>query len=170
LGIGPLVRRLDSPDKEPGLSKRVLVIAGSKSDSEAVGRCEEYLSKLGVEFTTEYCSAHRNPDKTAKLAKEAEERGFEVVICLAGMSAALPGVVAAHTSLPVIGVPLDGSALNGFDALMSVVQMPPGIPVAAVAVGKPGAVNAAVLAARILALKYDDVKAKLNEYRESIKQ
>jgi len=152
------------------MEKKVLIIAGSKSDSEAVERTEEYLKKLEVGFATEYSSAHRDPDRTATLAREAESNGFRVVICLAGMSAALPGVVAAHTSLPVIGVPLDGSALNGFDAMMSVVQMPPGIPVAAVAVGKPGAVNAAVLAARILALSDEGIRKNLDKYRESLKQ
>lgn len=152
------------------MDKKVLVIAGSKSDAEAVTRCEEYLQKLGIGYTTEYSSAHRDPDRTSQLAKEAESNGYEVLICLAGMSAALPGVVASHTSLPVIGVPLDGSALNGMDALLSVVQMPPGIPVATVAVGKPGAVNAAVLAARILALRHEEIKKNLTEYRESFKQ
>jgi phosphoribosylaminoimidazole carboxylase PurE protein len=152
------------------MRKKVLLIAGSKSDSEAVARCEEYLSKLGIGFSTEYSSAHRDPDRTARIAKEAEANGFEVLICLAGMSAALPGVVAAHTRLPVIGVPLDGSALSGFDALLSTVQMPPGIPVATVAVGKPGAINAAVLAARILALGDEEIRANLQEYRESFKR
>ena len=151
------------------MQKKVLVIAGSKSDSDAVVRCEEYLSKLGIGFSTEYSSAHRDPERTSCLAKEAEVNGFEVVICLAGMSAALPGVVAAQTRLPVIGVPLDGSALNGIDALLSVVQMPPGIPVATVAIGKPGAANAAILAARILALSDEEIRSNLNKYRETLK-
>jgi phosphoribosylaminoimidazole carboxylase PurE protein len=152
------------------MDKKVLIIAGSKSDSDAVERTEEYLKKLEIGFTTEYSSAHRDPDRTASLAKEAETRGYRVVVCLAGMSAALPGVVAAHTNLPVIGVPLEGSALNGIDAMMSVVQMPPGIPVAAVAVGKPGAANAAILAARILALSDEGIRRSLEKYRESLKQ
>ena len=152
------------------MDRRVLIIAGSKSDSDAVARCEEYLNKLGIGFSTEYSSAHRDPDRTTLLAKEAEADGFEVVICLAGMSAALPGVVAAHTELPVIGVPLDGSALNGIDALLSIVQMPPGIPVATMAVGKPGAANAAIFAARILALKDERTRSNLDEYRENLKQ
>lgn len=151
------------------MQKKVLVIAGSKSDSDAVARCEEYLIKLGIGFSTEYCSAHRDPERTSSLAKEAEANGFEVLICLAGMSAALPGVVAAQTRLPVIGVPLDGSALNGLDALLSVVQMPPGIPVATVAIGKPGAANAAILAARILALGDEEIRSNLNKYRETLK-
>jgi phosphoribosylaminoimidazole carboxylase PurE protein len=151
------------------MQKKVLVIAGSKSDSDAVARCEEYLNKLGIGFSTEYSSAHRNPERTSCLAKEAEANGFEVLICLAGMSAALPGAVAAYTRLPVIGVPLDGSALNGMDALLSVVQMPPGIPVATVAVGKAGAANAAVLAARILALSDEEIRSNLDKYRETLK-
>ncbi len=152
------------------MQKRVLVVAGSRSDSDAVARCEEYLSKLGIGYETEYSSAHRDPDRTSSLASEAEAKGFEVIICLAGMSAALPGVVAAQTRLPVIGVPLDSSALNGMDALLSVVQMPPGIPVAAVAVGMPGAANAAILAARILALADEEIRSNLNKYRENLKQ
>ncbi len=151
------------------MQKKVLVIAGSKSDSDAVARCEEYLNKLGIGFSTEYSSAHRDPERTSCLAKEAEAKGFEVLICLAGMSAALPGVVAAYTRLPVIGVPLDGSALNGMDALLSVVQMPPGIPVATVAIGKAGAANAAILAARILALSDEEIRSNLNKYRETLK-
>ena len=152
------------------MDKRVLLVAGSKSDAEFVNRCEEYLEKLGIGYVTEYSSAHRDPERTSQLAREAEASGYEVIICLAGMSAALPGVVAAHTALPVIGVPLDSSALNGMDALLSIVQMPPGIPVATVAVGKPGAANAAILAARILSIKYDDIRGNLDKYRESIKQ
>jgi phosphoribosylaminoimidazole carboxylase PurE protein len=152
------------------MEKKVLIIAGSKSDSDAVARCEEYLNKLGIGFVTEYSSAHRDPDRTSALAKGAEESGFEVLICLAGMAAALPGVVAANTRLPVIGVPLDGSAVNGMDALLSVVQMPPGIPVATVAIGKPGAANAAILAARILALKDLEIRGNLDKYRENLKK
>jgi phosphoribosylaminoimidazole carboxylase PurE protein len=152
------------------MRNKVLLRAGSKSDADAVARCEEYLDKLGIGFVTEYSSAHRDPERTSSLANGAEENGFEVVICLAGMSAALPGVVASHTRLPVIGVPLDGSALDGMDALLSVVQMPPGIPVATVAVGKAGAANAAILAARILAIGDEKIRNNLNEYRESLKQ
>jgi len=156
--------------KEHLMQRKVLVIAGSRSDSDAVTRCEEYLNKLGVGFSTEYSSAHRDPDKTLCLAKEAEASGYEVLICLAGMSAALPGLVAANTRLPVIGVPLDSSSLSGMDALLSVVQMPPGIPVATVAVGLPGAANAAILAARILALNDEKIRRNLNEYRENLKR
>lgn len=151
------------------MKSSVLIMAGSKSDADAVTRCEEYLNKLGISFETEYSSAHRDPDRTSQLAKEAESKGFSAVICLAGMAAALPGVVAGHTSLPVIGVPLDGSPLNGFDSLLSIVQMPPGVPVATVAVGKAGAANAAVLAARILALKDDEIKKNLENYIKSLR-
>ncbi len=152
------------------MQNKVLLIAGSKSDEDAVARCEEYLGKLGIGYVTEYSSAHRDPERTSMLAREADADGFEVLICLAGMSAALPGFVAAHTRLPVIGVPLDSSSLNGMDSLLSVVQMPPGIPVATMAIGKPGAANAAILAARILALGDERIRSNLNEYRENLKQ
>lgn len=146
---------------------KVLVIIGSKSDMEYAEKCGAQLAELGLEGVIEVSSAHRHPERTKKLASEAQENGFEVVIAMAGLSAALPGVVAAHTNLPVIGVPLP-AALNGMDSLLSVVQMPPGIPVAAVAVGSPGAMNAAVLAARILALKHDDVRTSLEKHRASL--
>lgn len=146
---------------------KVLIIIGSESDQEYADKCVNLLQELGIEHTLEISSAHRHPDKTAKLAREAELNGIEVVIAMAGLSAALPGVMAAHTNLPVIGVPIPTS-LSGLDALLSVTQMPPGIPVAAVAIGSPGAKNAAVLAARILALKHADVKEKLAAYRASL--
>ncbi|MDH4156847.1 MAG: 5-(carboxyamino)imidazole ribonucleotide mutase [candidate division Zixibacteria bacterium] len=146
---------------------KVLIIVGSKSDLEYAEICRAQLRELRIECELEVSSAHRNPEKTQELSATAEERGFEVIIAMAGMSAALPGVAAAHSNLPVIGVPLPAS-LNGLDALMSVTQMPPGIPVAAVAIGKPGAKNAAVLAARILAIKHPDVKSVLKKYRESL--
>lgn len=146
---------------------KVLIIIGSKSDSEYAEKCETLLQTLGIESQLEISSAHRHPDRTASLASEAESRGFGVVIAMAGLSAALPGVVAAHTNLPVIGVPIP-AALGGLDALLSVTQMPPGIPVAAVAIGSPGAKNAAVLAARILALGDPRVKGTLEKYRQSL--
>ena len=146
---------------------KVLVIIGSKSDQEYADKCIGLLNELGIEHILEISSAHRHPERTAKIAHDCESNGVEVVIAMAGLSAALPGVMAAHTSLPVIGVPIP-AALSGLDALLSVAQMPPGIPVAAVAVGSPGAKNSAVLAARILALKHDDVKKNLTRYRESL--
>ena len=146
---------------------RVLIVIGSKSDQEYAEQCRELLARFKIEGVIEVCSAHRHPERTAELAAKAEQRGFEVIIAMAGLSAALPGVAAAHTHLPVIGVPLP-AALGGMDALLATVQMPPGIPVATVAIGSPGAKNAAVLAARILALKYPEIRAELEKYRSSL--
>jgi 5-(carboxyamino)imidazole ribonucleotide mutase len=127
----------------------VLILMGSESDRERMEKALPILKDAGVEAEVVVSSAHREPDKTAELARTAHERGFRVVICGAGLSAALPGVVAAHTKLPVIGVPL-AAALGGLDALLSTVQMPPGVPVACV--GIDNAKNAAHLALRILRL------------------
>lgn len=146
---------------------KVLIMTGSKSDLEYAEKCREQLKALAIEGVIEVSSAHRHPERTAKLAAEAEENGFGAVIAMAGLSAALPGVVAAHSLLPVIGVPLP-AALDGLDALLSVVQMPPGIPVAAVAIGSPGAKNAAILAARILAPRFESVSAALKAHRQSL--
>jgi 5-(carboxyamino)imidazole ribonucleotide mutase len=146
---------------------KVLIIIGSKSDCEYAEKASQQLKALSIECTIEVSSAHRHPDKTARLATQAASDGFEVIIAMAGLSAALPGVAAAHSNLPVIGVPLP-AALNGFDSLLSIVQMPPGIPVATVAIGTPGATNAAVLAARILALKYPEVRTALEAHRSAL--
>jgi len=147
---------------------KVLMLLGSKSDIEVTKGCGELLDKFQIPYRQEISSAHRQPDKTRKLVKEAEENGVEVIIAAAGMAAHLPGVVASLTTLPVIGVPLPGSALSGVDSLYSIVQMPAGIPVACMAVGSHGAKNAAVLAAEILALKDDSLKAKLKSYRDEL--
>ena len=146
---------------------KALIVIGSKSDSEYAEKCLQQLESLGIEAVTEISSAHRHPEKTAELARMAEDNGFETIVAMAGLAAALPGVMAAHSNLPVIGVPIP-AALGGLDSLLAIVQMPPGIPVATVAIGSPGAKNAAVLAARILALKYPEVKAALEKYRESL--
>ncbi len=146
---------------------KVLIVVGSKSDLEYVEKCRKLLTELGIESTTEVSSAHRHPERTKELTSQAEANGFDAIIAMAGLSAALPGVAAAHSNLPVIGVPLP-AALGGLDSLLAVTQMPPGIPVAAVAVGSPGAKNAAVLAARILALKHPSVKSALEKYRNSL--
>ena len=130
--------------------KRVLIMMGSESDRERMTQAVPIFEKAGVETEVVVCSAHREPDRTADIAKTAKEKGFSIVICGAGLSAALPGVVAAHTQLPVIGVPLS-AALGGLDALLSVVQMPPGVPVACV--GIDNAKNAAHLALRMLAMQ-----------------
>lgn len=146
---------------------KVLIVTGSKSDAEYAEKCRAQLEVFGIEATYEVSSAHRHPDKTAKLAAGAADAGFEVIIAMAGLSAALPGTIAAHSNLPVIGVPLP-AALDGMDSLLSIAQMPPGIPVAAVGIGSPGAKNAAILAARILALKYPEVESKIRSHRESL--
>ena len=146
---------------------KALIIIGSKSDLEYAQACADQLTQLGIGSDIEISSAHRHPAKTAELTSKAEENGFEVIIAMAGLSAALPGVAAAHSNLPVIGVPIP-AALNGLDALLSVTQMPPGIPVAAVAIGKPGAKNAAILAGRILALKHPEIKKSVSEHRKSL--
>jgi phosphoribosylaminoimidazole carboxylase PurE protein len=130
--------------------KKVLIMMGSESDRERMVKAVPILEEAGVGTEVVVCSAHREPDRTADLAKNAATNGFSIVICGAGLSAALPGVVAAHTALPVIGVPLS-AALGGLDALLSVVQMPPGVPVACV--GIDNAKNAAHLALRMLALQ-----------------
>ncbi len=147
---------------------KVLIILGSKSDIETTKGCGELLDKFQIPYKQEISSAHRQPEKTRKIVKEAEEKGVEVIIAAAGMAAHLPGVVASLTTLPVIGVPLPGSALSGVDSLYSIVQMPAGIPVACMAIGSHGARNAAILAAEILALKDDSLKAKLKSYREEL--
>ena len=146
---------------------KVLIITGSKSDMEYAEKCRDQLNVFGLESEIEVSSAHRHPERTGQITAQAEENGFEIVIAMAGLAAALPGVAAAHSNLPVIGVPLP-AALNGMDSLLSIAQMPPGIPVATVAIGSPGAKNAAVLAARILALKYPEVKAALEKHRASL--
>lgn len=147
---------------------KVLIILGSNSDMDAVRGCGELLDKFQVQYQIEISSAHRQPDKTRSLVKEAEGRGVEIIIAAAGMAAHLPGLVASLTTLPVIGVPLAGSALSGMDALYSIVQMPAGIPVACMAIGSHGARNAAIMAVEILALKDNSLKARLKSYRDEL--
>jgi 5-(carboxyamino)imidazole ribonucleotide mutase len=147
--------------------RRVAVLLGSKSDEQQMSGCTEYLAKFGIPYDLRVSSAHRQPDQTAAFVKAAEAEGYAVIIAAAGMAAHLAGFAAAHTTLPVIGVPLEGSALNGVDALYSTVQMPAGIPVATVAIGSAGAKNAAVLAAEILALNDDGLRRKLAEFRSN---
>ena len=144
----------------------VAVVIGSKSDQEAMSGCGETLERLGVDFEQQVMSAHRTPDKVAEFARGAADAGVEVIIAGAGGAAALPGVCAAYSALPVIGVPLDSSPLGGVDALHAIVQMPPGVPVATMAVGAWGARNAAVFAAQILALKHPEIAAALAKYRQ----
>jgi 5-(carboxyamino)imidazole ribonucleotide mutase len=150
------------------MNPQVLVLVGSESDRPAMQGCLDNLERFGVPFEFSVSSAHRAPEKTRKLAVEAKGRGVRVVICAAGMAAALPGVVAAHTTLPVIGVPLDGSPLSGVDSLHAIVQMPPGVPVATMAIGAAGAKNAAILAVQILALSDPAIQAKLDAYKAEL--
>lgn len=144
------------------------VVMGSKSDADVMKGCVEQLEAFGIPYEGKVISAHRTPDRAREFAIGAAERGLEVIIAGAGWSAHLAGVIAAHTSLPVIGVPIDSSSLKGIDALLSTVQMPPGIPVATVAIGKGGAKNSAILAAQILSLKYKDIAASLKSYRKNL--
>ena len=150
--------------KESGVEVRVGVIMGSKSDATVMEKAFVILDELRIGYESVVSSAHRNPDRTAAWAKGAAGRGLQVLIAGAGLSAALPGVIAAHSILPVIGVPIASGARNGGDSLYSIVQMPPGIPVATV--GIDNARNAAVLAAQILALADEEVAASLQAYRQ----
>jgi 5-(carboxyamino)imidazole ribonucleotide mutase len=139
------------------------ILMGSESDLPIMEKAAEVLKEMGISYEMEISSAHRLPEKTANYAKTARERGIEVLIAGAGMAAHLAGVLAAHTTLPVIGIPLKSGALEGVDALYSTVQMPPGIPVATV--GIDGAKNAAYLACEILSIKYPEITKRLKEFR-----
>lgn len=147
---------------------KVAVLMGSESDREVMTNAAETLVKYGVECDVVVASAHRTPDKTREYARTAEERGIRVIIAGAGAAAHLPGAVAAHTNLPVIGVPLAGTSLGGLDALLSIVQMPKGVPVATMAIGKAGAINAAMFAVQILALEDEQLANKLRDEREEV--
>ena len=146
---------------------KVAILLGSASDEKTMDGCCQYLSGFGIPYELKISSAHRQPDETVDFVRNAEKNGYSVIIAAAGMAAHLPGVCASHTVLPVIGVPLEGSALNGVDALYSIVQMPAGVPVATVAIGSAGARNAAVLAAQILALKDAAVHTKLVAFKKN---
>ena len=144
---------------------RVLVIMGSPSDDEAMAVARPYFQYFGIQADYVVSSAHRNPDKTAELARKARDNGYSAIICAAGMAAHLAGVCAAHSILPVLGVPLAGGVMDGMDALLSTVQMPSGVPVATFAVGKSGAINSAVFCARILSLQSDAIHRRLIDFR-----
>ncbi len=146
----------------------VAVLMGSTSDMDAMQPCMETLTKFGIEHEVHVMSAHRSPDKVREYVTTARERGIEVIIAAAGGAAALPGVCKSYTPLPVIGVPLASSELKGIDALYSIVQMPPGMPVATVAIGSWGARNAATLAAEILALGHEDIRRAYDAYRAGL--
>jgi 5-(carboxyamino)imidazole ribonucleotide mutase len=142
---------------------------GSKSDSSYVDETVEVLDQMGVEHEVVVASAHRTPDKVREYAQSARERGVEVLIAAAGGSAGLPGVLASWTTLPIIGIPLPTSDLKGVDSLHAIAQMPPGIPVACVAIGSWGARNAAFLAAQILGNKHGAIRQAYDDYREGLK-
>jgi phosphoribosylaminoimidazole carboxylase PurE protein len=150
------------------MKPKVLIVMGSDSDLPVMEEAGKVLFDFGIPYAMTVASAHRTPDRTLKIVRAAEKSGIEVIIGGAGMAAHLPGVIASYTILPVIGVPLDSSSLNGMDALLSIVQMPPGIPVATVSIGKAGARNAAVLAAQIIARKDKKLCGKLLEHRKKM--
>jgi 5-(carboxyamino)imidazole ribonucleotide mutase len=143
----------------------VAVIMGSQSDWDTMRYADETLSQFGINHECRVISAHRSPKLAAEFGSTAESRGLEVVIAAAGGAAHLAGVMAAHTTLPVLGVPMRSDALNGLDSLLATVQMPGGIPVGTLAIGKPGAVNAALFAVAILANSRPELRKKLNEFR-----
>ena len=158
------------PPKMKSAEGRPLVgiMLGSASDLEQVAPAKEILKEFGVPFELKILSAHRTPDHALQYAAEAESKGMEVIIAAAGGAAHLPGVVAAKTLLPVIGLPIKSKALNGLDSLLSIVQMPAGIPVATVAID--GAANAALLAITIMAAKHPELREKLRRYRKSLEE
>lgn len=147
---------------------RILILMGSDSDLSVVEDGLKFLDDMKVRYKVDVSSAHRNPEKTVQYAKNARNEGIEVIIAVAGMAAHLPGVVASHTTLPVIGVPTSGGALKGVDALLSIVQMPKGIPVATV--GLDAGKNAAILACTILSIKDDGMRIKLEAMKEDLKK
>lgn len=146
---------------------KVLIIMGSESDKPVMQESQNYLQFFGIESELVVASAHRNPDKVRELVINAQPQGCGVIIAAAGMAAALPGVVAAYTSLPVLGVPLEGGLPGGVDALYSIVQMPAGLPVGTLAVGKAGARNAAIMAARILALSDKKIAERVEAFKQN---
>lgn len=146
---------------------KVMIIMGSATDEAVMSESQKWLNWFGIENEMIVASAHRNPDKVRDLMVNAQSNGYGVVIAAAGMAAALPGVCSAYTSLPVLGVPLDGGLPGGVDALYSIVQMPAGLPVGTLAVGKAGARNAAVLAARILALGNKEIAARVEAFKQN---
>ncbi len=152
------------------MKPKVLIIMGSDSDLPIMEEAEKILKEFNIPYEITIASAHRSPDRTVKLARDAEKKGIDVIIAGAGAAAHLAGVIAAHTILPVIGVPIDSSPLKGIDALFSTVQMPPGIPVATMAIGKGGAKNAAILAAQILRAKNPGLTKSLRVYKKKMAQ
>ena len=148
-------------------SKKVSIIMGSQSDYKTMIFCQKVLKNLSIKYETKIISAHRTPDRMYEFAKNAESKNIEVIIAGAGGSAHLPGMISALTSLPVLGVPIESKKLKGLDSLLSIAQMPKGIPVGTLAIGEDGAINAALLSASIIAITDTDVKKRLNQWRLS---
>ncbi|MFN3974214.1 MAG: 5-(carboxyamino)imidazole ribonucleotide mutase [Dehalococcoidia bacterium] len=148
----------------------VAVVMGSRSDEPVVQETLKVLDDLAIPYEVHILSAHRTPDKLREFALTAPQRGVEVIIAAAGGSAALPGAIAAYTTLPVLGVPLPSSPLQGIDALLAIAQMPPGVPVACMAIGSWGARNAAYMAASILGLKHEAIRNAYQDYRARLRQ
>ncbi len=149
---------------------KIGILMGSKSDADIMGEASRILEEFGVPHETKVLSAHRTPQETSEYAQSAESKGIQALIAGAGYAAHLAGALAAHSTLPIIGVPLDASSLQGLDSLLSTVQMPKGIPVACMGIGKAGAINAALFAVQILARSDPDLAQKLKEYREKMRQ
>ena len=147
--------------------KKVSIVMGSQSDFKTMIFCEKILKKLNISYETKIISAHRTPNRMYKYAIDVEKNGIAVIIAGAGGSAHLPGMISALTSLPVLGVPIESKKLKGLDSLLSIAQMPKGIPVGTLAIGEDGAINAALLAASIIGISNIDVKKKLNHWRHS---
>jgi phosphoribosylaminoimidazole carboxylase PurE protein len=146
----------------------VSIVMGSDSDLEIMREAGKALDDFGIAYEIDVTSAHRSPDRSADFAKKAAERGIKVIIAGAGGAAHLAGVIAAHTILPVIGVPIPSTSLNGMDSLLSTVQMPAGIPVATVAIGKPGATNAGILAAQMIGLSDESIAKRMHAHKEKL--
>ena len=151
-------------------SNKVSILMGSQSDFKTMKFCQKILKLLGIKFETKIISAHRTPERMFDYAKDAEKNNISVIIAGAGGSAHLPGMIAALTSLPVLGVPIESKKLKGLDSLLSIAQMPKGIPVGTLAIGEDGAINAALLAAAIIAGSNKKIKKKLNTWRNSQSQ
>jgi len=145
---------------------KVAIIMGSESDAEEMKPASEVLNELGIKNESRVISAHRTPDRLREYVLDAEKNGVKVFIGGAGMAAALPGVIAAHTHLPVLGVPIESKSLKGMDSLLSIAQMPPGIPVGTLAIGSAGSKNAGLLAAAILSVNDQEIESKLKNYRK----
>lgn len=155
-------------EQRQNIDPMVAIVMGSKTDSRAMMHCKSILDELEIPCRAQVISAHRTPDETANFAKEAHARGIKLIIAGAGAAAALPGCVAAHTHLPVIGVPLNTTSLGGLDSLLAIAQMPSGVPVATTGIGEAGAKNAALMAARILALAHPIIETRLLRYQERV--